>query len=84
MALKKFSGTGDVEMASWAIVGFAALNFFWSIIWLGWFLVIYAIYAVSMRLAKVEKLPGTPMFLAAFILTAVSGWFLDMVVFGVI
>lgn len=83
-ALKKYSGFGDVEMGTWAIVGFGTLNLVWTPIYVFWIAVIRLIYHIPMKRTGTKKLPGTPVFFASFILTAACGYFLDLLVYGVL
>lgn len=80
--VKAGSAIGDAEMGSWAVLGFGTLNIVWAFIYMVYFLILKAIYMIPMKRMNIERLPGTPIFLASFILTAVTGYFLDVAAFG--
>ncbi len=79
IVLKKYTGFGDVEMGTWAIIGFGVLNLSYTVIYLIWFVVLKTLYMIPMRRAKVTRLPGTPLFLGTFIITAACAYFLELV-----
>lgn len=88
--LKRYTGIGDVEMASWALLGFGTLNIVWIPIYIIYLSLFTSMYVISMKKApsvlmdgeKVKKrLPATPLFLGAFILTAATGYYLDLLIF---
>lgn len=80
--LRRYHGMGDVEMASWAIIGFGTLNVVWIPIYVFCLMLLHTIYMMPMRRKGIKKLPGTPIFLGAFILTAAIGFYMDVMAFG--
>lgn len=77
-------GQGDSEMLTWNLLGFGTMNIVWMLLYVFWYVLLKVIYIIPMKMTKVRKLPGTPIFLGAFILTAVFGYVMDMLVFGTI
>lgn len=79
LVFKKYSGMGDIEMLSWAIIGFGVIDPFLTLFYLIWLLLLRAAYMIPMRVHKVKKLPGAPIFLGAFIVTAAAGYLLGAI-----
>lgn len=77
-------GSADIEMVSWALLGFGTLNLVWAVLYLTWVTILRVMYGVAMRRAGAPKLPATPIFLGAFIATAAMGYFMDLLVYGLI
>lgn len=78
--LKKYAGIADVEMVSWGIIGFGVINPFLTLMFIMWIAVIMAPYMAAMKLTKTEKLPGTPLFLGSFVITAAIGYLIGVAV----
>jgi hypothetical protein len=82
--MKRHSGDGDIEMHSWAMLGFGTLNVVWMFIYIIWVIILRLVYLLMLRNLNIEKLPGTPLYMGAFVLTAVFGYIMDLLVYGMI
>jgi hypothetical protein len=73
--LKRYFGMGDVEMAGWSMVGFGAINVVLPLFYIIFLTVFATVNVLVMKKAGVKKLPGTPIFIGAFVLTAGLAFF---------
>jgi hypothetical protein len=80
IGLKKYAGFGDVEMVSWGIIGFGVINPFLTLMFVMWATIFMAPYLAAMKATKTEKLPGTPLFFASFVITAAIGYLIGVAV----
>lgn len=64
---KRYTGMGDVEMMAWAMLGFATMSLLWIPAYLLVIFSIWGLYIVVMRKRGLKRLPGTPIFLSAFV-----------------